>query len=95
MCTTSAIDQGAYAPHRARQVQNVREITTHHVWFCEEHMRSGATQAASTGTVVPILIDVGKLLLLWGAVTADEADDSYSESPLASAYSLIEQQFAR
>jgi len=77
---------------------NVREAAQPEVWYCGQHMKCGATEAIKTGAVCPLVLSEGKYLLLWGAGVEelDDADiEGYSTTPLASAYDLLNREFAR
>ena len=70
------------------------------VWSCGERKVRGATHSGITGCVVPLVTGPNRYVLLWGAGSEDEGssgtdDEGYSETPLASAYRLLDKQFQR
>ena len=76
-----------------------REVSLPSIRFCEKHSRIDALPAKATGTCVPLVIENGHYMLLWGA-DADTSDsdsdheDTLSETPRASVYALLEKHFA-
>ncbi len=76
----------------------VRAASQPEVWYCGQHMKCGATEASKQGAVCPIVMSDGKYLLFWGTGVdeLEESDiESYSTTPLASAYELLNWEFAR
>jgi hypothetical protein len=100
-----AVQRGQAILGFARLVIMDRKIANHvqlpRTSFCPHHLKTFAKHSSATGTCIPIVVDSGHYMLLWGAgkddkeTQSDDDDEYYTETPLASAYTLLEKHFNR
>ena len=66
------------------------------VVFCEKRRKTDALHAVVSNACCPLVIGSGRFLLLWGAGASmkdDEAEEFYSETPLAAVYRILNKTF--